>query len=341
MYAPRVGDIGRFDKSFHLLFEADLAAQPTFVLSCSLRILQVPRTLLSLIVAFAGYSMNNVGQAGQKIGLAYMRRSWLAGTLIWILASAGTTVAAFLLLYAVSLGSVALVGAMGGSGLASLALFSYLVLKEPIGGREIAGIAVIFGAAALIGVFHRALPPVAFKPPVLFLFLAAVCLIYLLLWAVFSRRHGSVGIVIAGFSGALGGVVPLFQKVSTSDYGRARSLLELEFQSTGRFVRLLERGAEIFSNPYALLWMVISVISMIVMQFSYRRDTAIRLVPFFASNYIAVPVLGALICFGERLHPLQWVGIVLIVVGVFLLTVKRQKRRDGSREARVPAQAGD
>jgi uncharacterized membrane protein len=245
----------------------------------------MPRTVLSLIIAFAGYSMHNIGQAGQKIGLAYVRRSWLAGTAIWILASTGTTVAAFLLLYAVSLGSVALVGAMGGSGLASLALFSFLVLKEPIGAREIAGIAVIFGAAALIGAFHRALPPVSFTPLVLFLFLAAVCLIYILLWVAFSRRHGSVGIVIAGFSGALGGVVPLFQKVSTSDYGRARSLLELQFQSTGRFVQLLQRGAQILSNPYALLWMAISVVSMIIMQFSYRKDTAIRLVPSFASNY--------------------------------------------------------
>jgi drug/metabolite transporter (DMT)-like permease len=301
----------------------------------------MPRALLSLIVAFAGYSLLNIGQAGQKIGLAYARRSWPAGTAIWILASAAATVAAFLLLYAVSLGSVALVGAMGGSGLASLALFSYWVMKEPIGAREIAGIVVIFGAAAMIGAFPRVIPQVSFQPLALFLFLAVVCLIYILLWVIFARRHGSVGIVIAGFSGALGGTVPMFQKVSTSDYGRARSLLELELQSTGWFVQLLERGAKILANPYALLWMGISIISMVIMQFSYRRDTAIRLVPSFASNYIAVPVLGALICFGERLHPLQWAGIVLIVVGVFLLTVKSRKGQDGGREGRNSTQAAD
>jgi drug/metabolite transporter (DMT)-like permease len=301
----------------------------------------MPNALLSVIVAFVGYSFHNIGQAGQKVGLAYARRNWLAGTAIWVLATAATTVAAFLLLYAVSLGSVALVGAMGGSGLASLALFSHWVMKEPIGGREIAGVVAILGAAAMIGAFHRAIRQVPFQPLVLFLFLAAVCLIYILLWVILSRRHGSVGIVIAGFSGALGGVVPLFQKVSTSEYGRARSLLELEFQSTGRFVQLLQRGAEILSNPYALIWMGLSVVSMIVMQFSYRRDTAIRLVPSFASNYIAVPVLGALICFGERLNPLQWTGIALIVAGVFLLTVKSRKPQSGGREGRTSAQAGD
>jgi len=150
-----------------------------------------------------------------------------------------------------------------------------------------------------------------------------------------------VGMVIAGFSGALGGVVPLFQKVSTSEYGRSRSLLELEFQSTGHFVRLIQRGAQILSNPYALLWMGISIISMIIMQFSYRRDTAIRLVPAFASNYISVPVLGALICFGERLHPVQWAGIALIVAGVFLLTLKKQDREAGKAAGRTSSRAGD
>jgi len=297
--------------------------------------------LLSLILSFIGYSIHNIGQAGQKIGLAYARRSWLAGTAIWILASAGTTVATFLLLYAVTLGSVALVGAMGGSGLASLALFSHWVMKEPIGRRELAGVGVIFGAAAMIGAFHHAIKAVFFQPLVLFLFLAVVCTVYILAWVILSRRKGSVGIVIAGFSGALGGVVPLFQKVSTSEYGRSRSLLELEFQSTGHFVRLIQRGAEILSNPYALLWMGISVISMIIMQFSYRRDTAIRLVPAFASNYIAVPVIGALIVFGERLHPVQWAGIALIVVGVLLLTLKKQSREAGEPAGRASSRAGN
>ena len=38
---------------------------------------------------------------------------------------------------------------------------------------------------------------------------------------------------VKGFAGALGGMIPLFQKISTSDFGRARSLLELEFQTPG------------------------------------------------------------------------------------------------------------
>jgi hypothetical protein len=124
------------------------------------------------------------------------------------------------------------------------------------------------------------------------------------------------------FAGALGGTIPLFQKISTSEFGRARSLLELEFQTPGRFLQMIERGAEIFSNPFALLWMGIAVTSTLVMQFSYRRDEAIRVIPAFSSNYLPVPVIGGLLAFGDRLHVLQWAGVALIVGGVLLLTLK-------------------
>ena len=161
-----------------------------------------------------------------------------------------------------------------------------------------------------------------------------------MLWVVFNRRHGAVGIVIAGFAGALGGMIPLFQKISTSEFGRARSLLELEFETPGRFLRMVEKGAEIFSNPFALLWMGIAVTSTLVMQFSYRRDEAIRVIPAFSANYLTVPVIGGLLVFGDRLHALQWAGVALIVGGVVLLTLKsRAAAVDGVRGAPAASHA--
>ncbi len=280
------------------------------------------RTILSLILAFCGYSMHNLGQAGQKLGLQLARRNWLAGAALWVVASLATTAAAFLLLYAVSIGSVALVGAIGGSGLASLALFSRWVLKEPINRQALAGIALILVGSGLIGAFSRPMPAIQPAPLTLFAFLGAICLLYVALWVAFRRRRGVVGMVIAGFAGALGGVIPLFQKISTSQFGRARSLLELEFQTPGRFLEMVEHGAEILSNPFALAWMGIAVTSTLIMQFSYARGAAIRVIPSFAANYLTVPVVGGLICYGETLYVLQWVGVVLIAAGVLALTVQ-------------------
>jgi uncharacterized membrane protein len=280
------------------------------------------RTVLSLILAFCGYSMHNLGQAGQKVGLQLARRNWLAGAALWVLASLATSAAAFLLLYAVSIGSVALVGAIGGSGLASLALFSHWVLKEPINRQALAGIGLIFVGSGLIGAFSRPMPVNHPTPLTLFAFLGAICLLYIALWVALRRYRSAEGVVIAGFSGALGGIIPLFQKISTSEFGRARSLLELEFQTPGRFLEMLEHGAEILSNPFALVWMGIGATSTLIMQFSYSRGAAIRVIPSFAANFITVPVLGGLICYGETLYFLQWAGVAIIAAGVLALTLR-------------------
>jgi drug/metabolite transporter (DMT)-like permease len=69
---------------------------------------------------------------------------------------------------------------------------------------------------------------------------------------------------------------------------------------------------------------------MVVMQFAYRRGKAIQLIPAFAANTIAVPVVGGVLAFGERLHPLQWIGVILIFSGVLLLTLKTSYDMDPS-----------
>jgi drug/metabolite transporter (DMT)-like permease len=69
---------------------------------------------------------------------------------------------------------------------------------------------------------------------------------------------------------------------------------------------------------------------MVVMQFAYRRGKAIQLIPAFAANTIAIPVVGGLLAFSERLHPFQWIGIILIFAGVFLLTIKTSYSVDPS-----------
>ena len=93
-------------------------------------------TPLAVLVAFAGYSLLNISQATQKIGLGLYQTHRLKGALLWAAATGCTSVSVFIVLYAVSLGSVSVVGAMAGTGLASLVIFSGLVMKERITFRE-------------------------------------------------------------------------------------------------------------------------------------------------------------------------------------------------------------
>jgi drug/metabolite transporter (DMT)-like permease len=277
----------------------------------------VHRPFLSLLLAFAGYSLLNISQAGQKIGLGLFSTRRLAGSLVWVAATLGTSAAAFVNLYALSLGSVSLVGAMAGSGLASLALFSWLVMREPIRPKELVGIGIVFAAAMLMGAFAR--PSVTESPRLQFLFLilGVSVLAFSLLWLGFRRRDFAAAVIIAAFSGTLGGLVALFQKVSTSEH--ARSLSQAAGAESGgrRLVGVLQT----LSNPYALGWILLSVLSMLVIQFAYRRGRAIRIIPAFSASYIVVPVVGGMVVFGETLHPLQWLGIAAIVAGILLLTM--------------------
>ena len=278
--------------------------------------------MLSLIAAFSGYSIYTIAQAGQKIGLATAARSRARGLMIWILSTLFMPSAVFLVLYAVSIGNASLVGAMSGSGLASLAVFSRLYMRERITRRELIGILTIIGAALLIGIFRTQQDQGKLDLTALYIYFPAICAVYTLLWLIFQKRNRTIGIIIAGLAGAIGGFVPLFQKVSTSPLGLSRALLHFEFSSETALTSLLYRGANLLSNPWALTWIVISLVSMVVMQFAYHRGKAIQLIPAFAANTIAIPVVGGVVAFGEKLHPLQWFGVILILAGVLLLTIK-------------------
>ena len=277
---------------------------------------------LSLIAAFLGYSLHSIAQAGQKIGLATAAKRKARGRAIWILATISMLSSIFLILYAVSIGNASVVGAMSGSGLASLAVFSHLYMHERITRRELIGVFTIISAAVLIGAFRVQATVTEPSLTALYVYLPAVCGTYLLLWLVCKKRTRIVGIFIAGLAGALGGFVPLFQKVSTSPLGLSRALLHLQFRRDTAFTALLRKGADLLSNPWALTWIVLSLVSMVVMQFAYRRAKAIQLIPAFVANTIAIPVVGGVLAFGEQLHSFQWIGIILNFTGVLLLTIK-------------------
>ena len=244
------------------------------------------------------------------------------GVAVWITGTLFTSVSVFLVLYAVSIGSVSLVGAMAGTGLASLAVFSALVMKERISRQELLGIIVILIAAVMIGSFSKEMKPARILLSSLFLFLGLTGALYLSLWIISYNKKELLGLVIGGFSGALGGFVPLFQKVSTAEVGRSRALFDTERMLDSDLPGIVLPAAKILSNPYALLWILLSIASMVVLQFALTRGKAIRTIPAFSANYILVPILGGMICFGERLHPLEWLGLVFILSGVLLLTVK-------------------
>jgi drug/metabolite transporter (DMT)-like permease len=260
--------------------------------------------LLSIIMAFIGSSMNNLAQAIQKIGIDTPKKLFIKKWGIWLSGTLLMMIAPFLILYATSLGGASLVGAMSGTGLAVLTLFSFFVMKEKIKPNELAGVIVIIAASIVIGIFSSGTSiqsTILLKP--LFIFIGIIIVFYIILTIISLKLNKLSGIVLGGFSGAIGGFVTLFQKVATSNPAGAPSLL---------------------TNPFFYTWIIVSLFSFMILQFSYKKDKAIRIVPAYSANFILVPVLGGVICFREMLSIVQWAGVVFIICGVLLITIRRK-----------------
>jgi uncharacterized membrane protein len=289
--------------------------------------------LLTVLLAFVGTSGINIGQATQKFAVNTMERLRRRGIVLWIAGLLLILGSNLVLLYAVKIGRVAIIGAMAGTGLASAGIFSALVIREPIRGREILGIAMIIAAAFLIGGFSKEYTPKEINMLRLYILFGAMVGGYLT--AVLVMRKRSVeGVLIGAFSGSLAGFVPLFQKVGSSAVGRSRI-----FFDESRYRPLAREILALFANPFALVWLAVSFLSFLTMQFAYRRGKAINIIPSFSANWILLPVIGGTICFGEELRVFQWIGVAVILAGVLVLTLKR-KAPAGAHKGGMIAEKG-
>jgi len=276
-------------------------------------------TLLSLLIAFAGYSVQNISQASQKLAFLKMKDNRRTGVLIWGGATIGTGLSTLILLAAVSIGQVSLVGAMAGTGLVSMTIYSRFFIKQHVSRNEIVGIGLILVSAVLIGVFANEVSASVIEIKLLTMKLIIVSLIYGILWIIFNRKKRILAVLLGGFAGALGGFVSQFQKISTSVTGDGELI-------TGSFM-----GMAALLNPFTLFWILLSMSSMIVLQFAHKSGRPLRVIPAFSANYILVPVIGGVTCFGENLHPVQWIGVGIIIIGVLMITIKSEDESCGNR----------
>jgi multidrug transporter EmrE-like cation transporter len=111
----------------------------------------------------------------------------------------------------------------------------------------------------------------------------------------------------------------MFQKISASEVGQSSAFFDMaNFQGSPAMASVL--GA--IANPYSIVWVCISLSSIIILQFAYKKDKAIRIIPAYSATNIVLPLISGMLCFGERLSWIQWIGVVAILAGVFLITAK-------------------
>lgn len=269
----------------------------------------------SILLAFLGYSLLNIGQACQKIGLSVKNSYRKKGWSIWVAATIATFFSVLIVYIAISLGSISIVGALSGSGLVSLTVFSRFVMKEELASKEIIGVMMIIASAITIGSFARNPATASVHYTGLYLYVGISIGFYLVL-TLFSLKRPFLGIILGGFSGLLAGFSSVLQKVTTTE---AQSIfLHPEGIVKGLF--------EAIKSPFTVAWVLLSLFSMVVLQFSYSKGKTITIIPTFTAHFIMVPVFGGVIVFAETLTWVQWAGVILMVAGSILVTIKRREQ---------------
>jgi multidrug transporter EmrE-like cation transporter len=81
---------------------------------------------------------------------------------------------------------------------------------------------------------------------------------------------------------------------------------------------LLRSAWSLAQNPYILAGLVCYAVSLVVWILALSRVEVSLAYPMLSLGYI-VTAIGAWMFFSERLSLLQWLGIVVIIVGVALL----------------------
>ncbi|OHD55476.1 MAG: hypothetical protein A2Y33_11750 [Spirochaetes bacterium GWF1_51_8] len=263
------------------------------------------KQLLSVLVAFAGSSLLNLGQGFQKWGLSFPKDKKFLRWFIWGLGLPMMTGASLILQEATSLGGASLVGAMIGTGLAAITLFSIFVLKEKSGAAEFTGVGIILGSSVLIGVFSGGDAAASvIDLTALAIYCGSIVVALVLLILIFRKKTAMLGILFGGLAGGFSGFVTLFQKVTTSNPAGAASM---------------------FANPFFYLWVAMSFISFGILQFAYGKGKAIHILPAFAASAVVIPITGGVVCFSETMNLFQWAGATGVLAGVIVISLASVK----------------
>ncbi len=81
---------------------------------------------------------------------------------------------------------------------------------------------------------------------------------------------------------------------------------------------LLRSGWALMQNPYILGGLACYAVSLVVWILALSRVEVSLAYPMLSLGYV-VTAIGAWVFFSERLEPLQWLGILVIIAGVVLL----------------------
>jgi uncharacterized membrane protein len=261
----------------------------------------------------------NVGLGIQKYGLSSKffektrpgKNRKIRRSLVWFFGTGLTGASVLFSFQALAIGNVSLMASLGGVGLVTLALFSYLVLKEMINKPMLVGVLLIAIGTTVFGYFTKQLSIVNIDLTGLTIFVSAALVFSgAIASASFMRGYRYGGIIFGTVAGLLAGIGVTLQKCSVAGGVISLGLL---------------------TNMFFYAWAVITGVSFLVTQFAFTKGTAIRVVPSYNSATLVLPQIGAIAVFGESIGLVQWIAVLVLVVGIILLTRFKEEPAKASK----------
>ena len=234
--------------------------------------------------ALVGYTHDGAtpGEKGKNVGI------WIGGLVL-------TGSFMFIHLFALNYAPISSIAPFEGLGLIILCLFSYFILKEPIDHMKFIGMILIVIGLILTAIFmpDPGVKPTYFNSTLFLIFLGVIMGVFIIL-GLYSKynKYVAAGLVFGSFAGAF-----------------------MCFQTLTKRITLLP-GYWYF----IFIMFGFAAATLIMTNFGFLKADAVVVVPSFTAMSIMLPTLLAIFIFNEPTVISQWIGIIIIVIGVIFLT---------------------
>jgi drug/metabolite transporter (DMT)-like permease len=290
---------------------------------------QTPLIIVFAVAALASISLN-LGKAVQKMKVEVLRqgRKVLSAPhrrdfLIWCLGISLTFVAGVLTIVAQKLSDkTSLVSSLNGVGLVGLALFAWLVLKEKVGLRECAAMALIIGGTAAVSYFNRpAGGEKYYNFNAMLLCCGATSIFFAIAISAALKTKRGIAFIFAAFAGCGLAMANIFYHITPT------------VAPGGTFVSQ-------FKTAYPWIgFLILGNLGFLFTNLAFFHGAGITVVPTVNSFMIVMPMVYEIPIFHTTLAAPQYTGAAVIIAGVLLLTTAPENSvsRDAQKPRKRPA----
>ena len=264
--------------------------------------------LLSLFLGTTASLAMNVGKGIQKwkVDVLKHKTSVLQNRhrkdfIVWLLGALLTASSAPLYSLAFKYSDQpSLITSLGGIGLIGVLIFSVLVLKEAITSKKLIGAGLIIFATILINYFNNSASKQIIQLNSFFPLLLSYLIGLTLVFYISHRSQQVAGKLYSVIAGVLLGTSMILADIAL-------------VSSAGDLWRQ-------FHEVYVYIAIMTALGAFVVTQLALMREQGSVVIPIIHSTVILISVILEFIIFSASLTPIQLIGVLIIIFGVFFLT---------------------